>query len=184
MAAADRRRQRARPHPVRADLRRPRRRRPPVGQARQAGAHQQRRHRGRRRRGRGDHADLRRHHDRHDRRSPAAGPYLVVVPPEVVRGRGVRRRRGRGRGASPVPDSARPARPRSTTVTSRSDRARSSTRPTIVVSGGRGLGEAGKYADDRGAGEAAEGRAGRVARHRRRRLGALLATRSARPARS
>ena len=54
----------------------------------------------------------------------------------------------------------------------------------VVVSGGRGLGEAGKYDDGRAAGEAAQGRGGRIAGHRRCRMGALFVTRSVRPARS
>ena len=41
------------------------------------------------------------------------------------------------------------------------------------MSGGRGLGEAGKYEMIETAGQAAQGRAGRVAGHRRRRLGAV-----------
>ena len=54
----------------------------------------------------------------------------------------------------------------------------------VVVSGGRGLGERRELrAAGRRAGQAAQGRVRRVACDRRRRLGALRASRSARPAR-
>ena len=54
----------------------------------------------------------------------------------------------------------------------------------IVVSGGRGLGEAGKYEMIEQLAKLLKARPGRVPGDRRRRLGAVLATRSARPARS
>ena len=184
IAAADRGRRRARPHPVRHHLRRPRHRRPPVGEARQAGAHQQHRRRGRRRR---------------DRRRPSRSS----VAPQIVKTKftagapGHRARSGRSRS---WPRRAAAARPRSPTLAVPDTGAAGAAKiidrhveertgpkldeAAVVVSGGRGLGEAEQVRDDRGPGQAAQGRPGRVAGHRRRRLGALLATRSARPARS
>ena len=114
----------------------------------------------------------------------AGGPHIVLVPPEVVRGRGVRRRRRRGRRRSRSPTSARPARPRSSTATSRRPPGPKLDEAAIVVSGGRGLGEAGKYEMIEELAKLLKGAPGCVPGHRRRRLGALLATRSARPARS
>ena len=107
------------------------------------------------------------------------------VPPEVVRRRGVRRRRGRGRRRAGARRSARPARPRSIARhVEEHDRARSSTRRTIVVSGGRGLGEADKYEMIEDAGQAAQGRARARPGRSSTPAGCRTATRSARPARS
>ena len=78
----DRRRRHARPDPVPAELRGPRRRGPPVGQARPHGADEQRRHRRRRRRGarspRRSSAATR----WSPRRSPATGPFLAAFRPK------------------------------------------------------------------------------------------------------
>ena len=176
----------ARPHPVPAELRRPRRRRAGcrssstspvltnnVDLAVDGDAVD------------GHDAGVRRHHSSSPPRFTGPGPYLVAVPPEVASPP----RRGGGAAprscAAPVPDLGAAGAAKVMAVARRgAHRARSSTRPNIVVSGGRGLGEAGKYEMIETLAKAAEGRARRLAGDRRRRLGAVLATRSARPARS
>ena len=173
---------RPRPHPLRHHLRRPRRRRPPVGQARQAGAHQQHRRRASTATGRRHRADLRRHAVVQTKFT-GAGPAPRARPAEVVRGRGA------GGGAAAVealavPDTGaagaakvtRPPRRGDHRSEARRGRRRGLRRPWPR----RGR----QVRDGRAAGQAAQGRARRLPGHRRRRLGALLATRSARPARS
>ena len=66
-------------------------------------------------------------------------------PPEVVRRRGEWRRRRRGRRRSPVPDVGATGAAKVVDRHVEEATVRSSTRPPIVVSGGRGLGEASKY---------------------------------------
>ena len=136
----------------------------------------------RRRRHRRLDPDLRWHADRQDqvrRRRPGHRP----LPPEVVRGRGDRWRRRRGGRAGRARhrcrrrrQGARPPRRGDLGSEARRGGHRRLRRPWPR----RGR----QVRDDRGAGQAAQGRPRRLPGHRRRRLGALLATRSARPARS
>ena len=179
IAKAIERRQRPRPAPARHHLRGPRHRRPPVGGRRQAGAHQQRRPRGRRRRGRRHRADLRWHQAREDevhRRRPVHRPH----PAEVVR-----------RPRSPA---AAPPRSRALEVTDAGTakvinrHVEEATGPkldeaNIVVSGGRGLGEAGKYEMIESSPSCSRRRPVRPAPSSTP-AGCPTATRSARPARS
>ena len=128
IAAADRGRQRPRPDPVRHDLRRPRHGRPPVGQARQAGAHQH--HRRRRSTATRSSATSRSSAARRSfgPSSPAARPTSCSSGPSRSPPRSAAADRPRSC-RSTCPTSARPARPRSSTATSRSTPGPSSTRP-------------------------------------------------------
>ena len=114
---------------------------PPVGQARQAGADEQRRPRRAGRRRARDHAGLRRHQARddhvHRRRSVPRG-----VPPEELRRRGVGRRCPRGRrraGARPRRRrrGRRPGRPRRGALRARSSTRRPSSSRAVAASARR-----------------------------------------------
>ena len=116
---------------------------PPLGEARQAGADEQHRHRGRRRQGQGHHAGVRRHPARHDdvhRRRPAPRR----VPAEELRRRGGRRWRTGDRRA-PVPELGAAGAARVEAVHVEEHSGPKLDEADIVVSGGRGLGEASKY---------------------------------------
>ena len=119
--------------------------------------------------------DLRWQHARRHRVRRARSPYLVAVRPEVVRGR-ARWRRPRPR--SVAVDGRRRRRAPDAKVIDRHVEEREGPKldeATIVVSGGRGLGEAEKY--EPLVEELAKllgGASGRVPRDRRRRLGAVL----------
>ena len=131
-----------------------------------------------------DDADLRRHAARQDRSSPAAARTSSLFRPKSFAAEETRRRRGRGRRRSPCPTLGAAG---AAKIVDRHVEERTGPKldeAAIVVSGGRGLGEADKYEMIEELAKLLKGAPGRVPRHRRRRLGALLATRSARPARS
>ena len=167
-----RRRRLARPHPVPAELRGPRRRQPPVGEAGSHRPHQQRRHHRRRRLGQRHDADLRWQRARHHRllgRSPAPRG----VPSEELRRRAVRWRRRPKSVAAPVPELGATGTAQVNAVHVEETSGPKLDEAAIVVSGGRGLGEAAEVRDDRDARQAAQGCARRQPCHRRRRLGAV-----------
>ena len=159
--------------PVRADVRRSRRDRPLVGQARPAGAHQRHVAVGRRRLAGVRHRDLRRRDARRREAHRPTARRSIAIRPEVVRGRGVGRRCGRGRerrrGRRRPCGRGQGARP------PRGGAAGSEARR----GGGRRLrwswNRCGRElrAARRGARQVAQGRVGRIARDRRRRLGAV-----------
>ena len=120
------------------------------------------------------HRDLRRQHARRHR-VRGRRPVPRRDPAEVVRGRAERRRRGRRSSRSPTPDAGRAGEAK---VLERHVEEREGPKleeATVVVSGGRGIGSAEAYEPlvER-ARQAAQRRVGRVARDRRRRLGAVL----------
>ena len=138
----------------------------------------------RRRRARRHRADLRRQHQRGHQPSPAPARTWCSSGPKSFAAEESGGGAGRGRARWPCPTLGasgrchhhRPPRRGARGPEARRGRHRRVRRPWPR----RGR----EVPDDRGPGQAAEGRARRLAGHRRRRLGALLATRSARPARS
>ena len=154
-------------------LRRPRHRRPAVGQARPPGADQRDRAGRVRRRAVEPAPGLRRQPDRHGALHRRGAGHLRH-PGQVVRGRAVGRCRRGGR-AGPGP-----RRGRHQHGQGRRAPRRGAQRPQARRGGGRRLGRPrpgrrGQLRPDRGAGQAPPRRRRRQPRHRRRRLGALLA---------
>ena len=161
---------------------RARRRRSPVGQDRRARHHQRGRRRGHGRQDRRYRARLRRRHQRQDHvhhRQAATRARATKVVRRRVRGRCTRHRHRarsarsrchrRGQGHEPVRRGGH--RPQ----------ARRSSSRGVWRPWARGVGQLRPHRD---AGQVAQGGPGSVTRHRRRRLGSVLATRSVRPARS
>ena len=113
----------------------------PLGEARPAGAHQRHRRRGRRRHRRRDHPIFG-GTTIVKTKFTAGAPHLAAHPAEVVRGRAepaAARPRSR---PSRCPTPGAPVRPRCSTATSRSTTVPKLDEAAVVVSGGRGLGEA------------------------------------------
>ena len=101
------------------------------------------------------------------------GPYLVAFRPKSFAAEPAGGGGARGRRPPPCPSSAPTGGAKVQAVHVEEHSGPKLDEANIVVSGGRGLGEAGKYEMIESAGQGAEGRAGCLPGHRRRRLGAL-----------
>ena len=180
IAGADRGRQRPRPHHVRHHLRRPRHRRPPVGGLDKPVIT--------------NNIDLEVSGDDVVVTEPvfggtklvktkftAGGPHLALVPPEVVRGRGVRRRRGRASRPLAITDAGQAKVTNRHVEEATGPEARRGRRRRLRWPWPR---RGGQVRDDRGPGQAAQGARPAPPGPSSTPAGCPTATRSARPARS
>ena len=111
-----------------------------------------------------------------DAKLTTAGPALIAIRPEVVRGRGVAAAARPRSSTSAAADAGRAAEAKVLERHVEEQQGPKLEEASVVVSGGRGIGAAENYAPARrGARQAAQGRVGRVACDRRRGLGAVRA---------